>query len=118
MNIDKSLILNELKKHYNFKKEVDFASFLGIKPQTLASWHSRNVFDIEILYEKCNDISPDFLFTGKGDVKRLSSDREPENPYSKKIVELQEYKIENLEKELKKCKSEKKILQNNRAVVL
>lgn len=70
MKIDKSLILNEIKKHYSFKKEIDFANFLDVKPQTLASWHSRNVFDIELLYEKCNEISAEFLLTGKGEILR------------------------------------------------
>lgn len=70
MNPDKSLILNKLKNHYSFKKDSDFARFLEIKPQTLASWYSRSTFDIDILYTKCNNISADFLLTGNGEMFR------------------------------------------------
>ncbi len=72
--IDKSLILNKIKDSYFFKKDTDFANFLGIKRQTLSSWHSRNTFDIELLYAKCVNINADFLITGKGPVKKSSLD--------------------------------------------
>jgi len=51
-DIDRKHILNEIKSTYKFKKDSEFARFLGIKPQTLASWHSRNTFDIDLLYAK------------------------------------------------------------------
>lgn len=66
--IDKKLILNKLKDWYKFDSDSDFARFLGIKPQTYSSWQSRNTFDIELLYSKCVNVNPDFLFTGKGSV--------------------------------------------------
>lgn len=72
-NLDKSLILNSIKSHYNFDSDAEFARFLEIKPQTLASWHSRNTFDIELLYAKCVDVSPEFLFTGKQPLFRNGS---------------------------------------------
>lgn len=50
------------------KKDAEFARFLGIKPQTLSSWYSRNTFDIELLYAKCEFISADWLLTGKGEM--------------------------------------------------
>ncbi|MDL2143553.1 helix-turn-helix domain-containing protein [Flavobacterium tructae] len=70
MNPDRTLILNKLKNHYSFKKDSDFARFLEIKPQTLASWYSRSTFDLDILYAKCNNISADFLITGEGEMFR------------------------------------------------
>lgn len=70
MIFDKTLILNKLKNHYSFKKDSDFARFLEIKPQTLASWYSRNTFDIELLYSKCVEINPDWLLSGKGEMLR------------------------------------------------
>ncbi|MDN3673113.1 S24 family peptidase [Flavobacterium branchiarum] len=75
--VDKKLILNKIKDWFKFEKDSDFARFLGIKPQTLSSWHSRNTFDIELLYSKCVNINPDFLFTGK-------------EPVIKKIIETKE----------------------------
>lgn len=72
--LDKSLILNEIKNHYNFTSDSEFAKFLGIKPQTLSSWHTRNTFDIELLYAKCENISADYLLTGKGSVEKTKSE--------------------------------------------
>lgn len=110
MNLDKSLILNKLKNHYAFKKDSDFARFLGIKPQTLASWYSRGTFDVYILYAKCVEISPDYLLSGEGEIlreKALQSNftNEPNSSYlnskdsdliksKDKIIELLE--LENI----------------------
>ncbi len=66
IKINKSLILNDIKRYKKFNSDAEFARFLEIKPQTLASWHSRNTFDIELLYAKCEDLNPEWLLTGKG----------------------------------------------------
>lgn len=68
--INKSLILNALKVHYGYNSDSDFADFLGIKRQTLSSWHSRNTFDVELLYAKCVNIDGNFLLTGKGSIEK------------------------------------------------
>ena len=70
MIIDKCLILSEIKSYYKLKTDADFARFLGIKPQTLSSWYTRNVFDIELLYAKCVDIDANWLLTGRGEMLR------------------------------------------------
>ena len=71
--IDKSLILNKLKSHYGFNSDTDFSKFLGIKPQTLSSWHSRNTFDIDLIYSKCVNVNGDFLLSGIGDIEKTKS---------------------------------------------
>lgn len=71
-NIDKSLILNKIKNEYECKTDAEFARFLDIPKTTLSSWYSRNRFDYELLYEKCEDINADFLLSGKGAVKSKS----------------------------------------------
>ncbi|WP_413533674.1 LexA family transcriptional regulator [Empedobacter brevis] len=63
-NIDKRFILNTIKELYGFSTDTEFAKFLGIKPQTLSSWYSRNTFDIDLLYAKCVLVSGEFLLTG------------------------------------------------------
>ena len=68
--MDKKLILSKIKLHYNLRHDADLARFLGIKPQTLSSWYSRNVFDIELLYAKCEEIDANFLLTGCGEMLR------------------------------------------------
>lgn len=68
--IDKRLILNKLKAHYNFDSDTEFAGFLGISRQTLSSWYSRNTFNIDLLYAKCINIDGNFLLTGEGDIEK------------------------------------------------
>lgn len=64
------MILREIKKHYSFKNDAEFARFLGISPQTLSSWQSRNTFDLELLYAKCIDFNAEYLITGQGPMLR------------------------------------------------
>lgn len=64
--MDKSLILREIKLHYGFKKDVDFAKYLGIDPRILATWIHRKTLDYEILITKCNEISAEWIVTGAG----------------------------------------------------
>ena len=70
--MNKCQILNEIKSYLGFSKDADFARFLGISPQTLSSWHRRNMYDIDILYAKCVDINPEYLISGRGDMLRKS----------------------------------------------
>jgi len=75
--MDKSLILKEIKLHLGLKNDVQFADFLGIKPNVLSAWYRRNTFDIDILYTKCRDISPDWLLTGSGEMLRNQNIQNP-----------------------------------------
>lgn len=101
---DKTLILNKIKDSYFFKKDTDFAKFLGLKPQTLSSWYSRGTFDIELLYSKCVDINADFLITGKGPVKKEILNDFDENQQRKvfklksdRLIKHQEVPLYNIE---------------------
>lgn len=96
MNIDKTLILNTIKKEYSFKKDAEFARFLEIKPQTLASWYTRNTFDIELLYAKCELIDGNFLLSGKGNVLRNVSQKAEESIImTDKDLEIERLKDKN-----------------------
>lgn len=121
MKINKVLILNKIKEYYSFKKDVELARFLDIKPQTLATWYARNTFDIELLYSKCEDIDGNFILSGKGNIHR-SKDSEvntitkndeidtvesktiQENESLKETNQLLRFKIEVLEERLSKAK--------------
>ncbi|WP_312139469.1 helix-turn-helix domain-containing protein [Sphingobacterium sp.] len=65
---DKSLILREIKSYYEFKSDAEFARFLGIKPNSLANWYTRNTMDYELVFSKCEEIDANWLFTGEGDM--------------------------------------------------
>lgn len=64
--MDKSLILKEIKKYYNFKTDGEFADFLGIKQNTLSNWSSRNSIDYDRIISKCKNIDGNWLLTGQG----------------------------------------------------
>lgn len=108
MDVDKTLILNKIQKFYNFDKDKDFASFLGIKIQVLSNWKARNTFDIEILYTKCLDISSDFLISGIGTIERNSEN------YNEKITVVNE----DTEKYIVTKKSDVEIAQQKTIAVL
>lgn len=66
--MDKSQMVNELIAHYCNGNKAQFASLLGVRPQTINSWISRETFDTELIYAKCVGISADWLLTGEGDM--------------------------------------------------
>ncbi len=120
MQVDKTLILNKIQQHYNYKKDSDFAKFLGIKTQVLSNWKNRNTFDIDVLYTKCEDISPEFLITGKGKFLRIDLNKpdnkqlsEPNTDYEiikKDLVTAQKKTIEVLEKVVIDLRNDKEVL--------
>ena len=100
---NKTLILKQIKLYYGFKKDSDFAAFLGISPQTLSSWYSRNMFDMEIVYSKCSEIEAEFLITGKGSISKKDKEQQASALPSKsvdlnEIVTLQQMLIEEMQR--------------------
>lgn len=77
--IDKSLILSKIKTHLGLKKESDFAKYLGIKQNTLSTWHSRNTFDIDLISQKCDFLNYNWLLTGTGEMLKKDADLIPED---------------------------------------
>src|SRR5690554_1258096 len=63
--MDKAIMLDRIKEQYGFQTDVDFAKFLGITPQVLSNWKSRNSFDAELLFNKCPGLNPSWLLCGK-----------------------------------------------------
>lgn len=58
--------LLKLIEHYSDGNKSEFARMIGVSPQAVNTWISRNTFDIDIVYAKCVNISPEWLLTGKG----------------------------------------------------
>ena len=68
--MDKTLILNELKRYKNFRTDKEFADFMGITPQSLSKWYERNFYDIEKLSIIFPEVSAEWLLRGEGDMLR------------------------------------------------
>lgn len=43
----KSEILNRIMSHYGLRNKTELASFLGVSPQTVSNWYSRNSIDYD-----------------------------------------------------------------------
>lgn len=64
-------MLESLINYYTDGNKAKFASMIGVKPQTLSAWITRNTFDVEVIYKSCANISADWLLSGgTGDMLR------------------------------------------------
>ena len=71
--MDTALKINAIKNHLNIKKDIDLASYLGVKQSTLATWKLRNTMDIDVIISKCDFINPSWLLTGEGPMLKESN---------------------------------------------
>ena len=71
--MDKSQMLYELIAHYCNGNKAQFASLLGVRPQTINSWITRDSFDTELIYSKCVGVSANWLLTGEGSMLESNS---------------------------------------------
>ena len=60
--------------YYTDGNKARFAAIIGVKPQTINTWATRNTFDAELIYSKCDGISGDWLLgNGEGDMIKSSN---------------------------------------------
>lgn len=59
-------MLLSLIEHYSNGNKAQFANRLGITPQGVSTWLKRNTFDSELIFAQCEDLSAQWLLTGKG----------------------------------------------------
>lgn len=63
----KDIVVALVEKYAN-GKNAQFAKLLGVSPQTISAWISRNTLDYDLIYTKCVGISPQWLLTGEGEM--------------------------------------------------
>ncbi|MCR5362428.1 MAG: helix-turn-helix domain containing protein [Bacteroidales bacterium] len=56
--------------HYSGGNKSEFARMLGVSPQAINTWISRNTFDADVIYANCENLSGDWLLTGEGEMLR------------------------------------------------
>lgn len=81
--------LLRLIKYYSGGNKSEFARMIGVSPQAINTWVSRDTFDIDIIYSKCVNLSADWLLTGKGEMLKaaetagaIAADKRPSVPIS------------------------------------
>ena len=94
--MDKNKMLEQLIAHFCGGNKARFASMVGISPQALSMWFSRESFDAEAIYNALEEVSGDWLLSGKGEM--LKSDSLLVNQ-SEEVKRLQQ-EVNNLRKGL------------------
>ena len=59
-------MLEAIINHFANGNKSQLARILDFTPQAISTWLSRNTFDQELVYAKCENINPDWLLTGRG----------------------------------------------------
>lgn len=52
--------------HYSNGKPSVFAKWIGVAPSTISSWLSRDTLDYDLIFAKCENLSPEWLLSGQG----------------------------------------------------
>lgn len=84
--MDKSARLQKLILYYCSGNKSNFAQKIGITPQNLSIWISRNTLDYDILFTNCENLSAKWLLTGEGEMLENAQKNNSED--NKTISEL------------------------------
>lgn len=87
--MNKTLIINSIIKHYNFKNDGEFASLLGITAQVLSNWKSRNTFDPVLIYTKCEIFNAEWILTGNGVMLKSDVSNQGVEDLKKEVEQLE-----------------------------
>ena len=77
--MDKKERLLALIDHFANGNKTQFAGMIGVSPQGLSTWISRDTFDTERIYSKCVGVSPHWLLTGEGSML-INDDNKVQRP--------------------------------------
>ena len=71
--MNKKESLEAIIKHYSDGKPSVFAKLIGVAPSTISSWLSRDTLDYDLLFAKCENISSEWLLTGRGEMINIQT---------------------------------------------
>lgn len=91
--MDRKRMVSSLVEYYTNGNKSQFAKMLGITPQTINTWISRNTFNAELIYAKCEGVSANWLLTGCGS---MINEQEREVNASLQVQEKFPLKTDNL----------------------
>lgn len=78
--MDKNKRLERLVEYYGNGNKSHFAKILGVKAQTINTWLSRNTYDTELIFAKCDSLNAAWLLTGEGNMLSSESEKEEKLP--------------------------------------
>lgn len=103
--MDKKSMLEAMISHYTNGNKAKFAGLLGVSPQTISAWGSRNTFDHELIYTKCRDVSADWLLTGEGSMLQKNHQLQLESIQSAEQSQIVQMFLSQLEKKDEEIKN-------------
>lgn len=62
--------LEQLIQYYTNGNKSKFAAMIGVTPQGISSWLARDMYDVELLYSRCENVSGEWLLSGEGNMLR------------------------------------------------
>lgn len=65
--------LKAIIAYYSDGKPSQFAKSIGVSPSTISSWLSRDSMDYDLLFAKCENLSSEWLLTGRGEMLKTES---------------------------------------------
>lgn len=97
--MEKSEILKTLKRYKKFDTDKEFASYLGVSPQCLKNWYTRNRFDTCRVVERFPEISVEFLTGASESMSGEAESTQPEtNETIRKLIDMLESKDRQIER--------------------
>lgn len=85
-------MLDVLIMHFANGNKSNFAKRLGLSPQAINTWQSRNTFNYEIIYAKCEGVCPHWLLTGEGSMLKDEKEKDSICAKEQPVVDLYEGK--------------------------
>ena len=107
---DSSLIYNKIKTAYGIKNNTLLSEFLGVSQSTTATSINRGTVNWELIFEKCDNLSIDWLLTGNGEMFR-NINQKAQKDDAETIKNLNSF-IKMLKKENESLKEENEQLKN------
>ena len=80
-------IIQALIDHYTDGNLTKFASKLGVKPQTIVGWKTRDSLDYDLVYERCENLSAEWLLSGEGSMTKDQRQQHPDEAVSNQFIE-------------------------------
>ena len=106
--------LEAIIAYYCDGRKGDFALMLGLKPSAISTWLDRDTYDTERIFAKCENISAEWLLTGKGEMIINKYERETKEALSQ-LIASQQKTIETQEELIKSLKDQIDMLKRGTA---
>lgn len=63
-----TIFLERLKSELHIQRDLELASYLGVKHNTISGWKSRNSVDYDLILSKCDNLDWNYLLLGQSNI--------------------------------------------------